>query len=188
MKRTFIAIDIAASEKLKESYDRIRHCLRYEKINWVAVDQLHITLNFLGDTEEEKLPEMVQGIGRILSGQPSFEIVLRSLGVFRSLRDPRVIWIGCDPGVSLPEIKQGLDTVLSGLGFKQENREFSPHLTIGRIKGMRQQNQLSQLISSLIDVTFQKQVIDHVVLYESKLMPDGPVYTAIQHFPLNRPD
>jgi len=184
MKRTFIAIDIVASDKLKEAFSLIRYRLRLERITWVSEGNLHLTLNFLGDTEEQFLPDIAQRIELVLKEQKCFELTLRSLGIFKDLRDPRVLWVGCDSCRAIQQIKTDLDNCLSDLGFIVESRAFSPHLTIGRIKDIRQINQLSQLITMYKDVEFQKQLITHVVLYESKLSPTGPEYAALQRHPL----
>jgi|WetSurSiteA1Bulk_404760.scaffolds.fasta_scaffold00196_12 RNA 2',3'-cyclic 3'-phosphodiesterase len=180
MKRIFIAIDIVPSPKLKEDYELVRYRMRLERINWVQVDNLHITLNFLGDTEEEMLPDIMDRLQDIANGKQPFGLTLRSFGVFSSLRDPRVIWIGCDPCPELVQIKKELDYCLSGFGFVPENRAFSPHLTLGRVKAIRQQNQLAQLISLYKEVVFQKQPVDRIVMYESKLTPEGAAYIPLQ--------
>jgi 2'-5' RNA ligase len=182
VKRTFIAVDIVASEKLKEVYELVRYRMRLERIIWVSVNNLHITLNFLGDTEEVLLPAIAQSMEKAVKEQAAFELTLRSTGVFKDLRDPRVLWIGCDPCPNLQKIKTDLDRSLNGMGFKIESREFSPHLTLGRIKGMRQINQLAQLVSMYKDVAFQKQQIDSIVLYESKLTLSGSEYIPLRKF------
>jgi 2'-5' RNA ligase len=182
MKRTFIAIDIEPAHKMKEDYKMIRYRLRTEKINWVLDHQLHITLNFLGDTDEQIIPQIQQNLQGIASREKIFNIKLRSLGVFKSLRDPRVIWIGCDKCTELESMKKEIDRCLALFGFESESREFSPHLTLGRIKGMHQQNQLSQLIALYKDVVIQEQTIDKIILYESKLSAAGPEYIKIQDF------
>jgi len=185
MKRTFIAADILPTSKLKKDYDLVRYRLRLERINWVPVNNLHITLNFLGDTEEELLADIVRSIENIVRGKTGFELTLRSFGVFKNLREPRVIWIGCDPCPVLGMIKKELDGCLSGFGFEPENRAFSPHLTLGRVREIRQQNQLSQLITLYKEVEIQKQMVDKITLYESKLTPAGTEYMPIQVFPLS---
>jgi 2'-5' RNA ligase len=182
MKRTFIAIDIEPTPKFKEDYDMIRYRLRTEKINWVSDHQLHITLNFLGDTDEKMLPQIGQSIQRITSEGKIFKLILRSLGIFKSLREPRVIWIGCDKCSELEQMKKEVDRCLAGFGFESERREFSPHLTLGRIKGMYQQNQLSQLIALYKEVVMQEQFVDKIILYESKLSVTGPEHLKIQEF------
>jgi 2'-5' RNA ligase len=182
MKRTFIAIDIIPSAKLKEDYELVRHRLRLERISWVPDKNLHITLNFLGDTAEELLADIAQSIENIVKGYTSFNLSLRSFGVFKNLHDPRVIWIGCDPCSEIEQIKKELDNRLTSLGFEPEGREFSPHLTLGRVKNIHQQNQLAQLITMHKDTFFQSQKVDKIIFYESKLMTAGPIYLPIGEF------
>jgi RNA 2',3'-cyclic 3'-phosphodiesterase len=185
MKRTFLAVDIRPNEKMKEDFELIRYRLRLERINWVSAEQLHITTNFLGDTDEDLIPVMVQRIEKSTTFPPAFELVIRSFGVFKNIQDPRVIWLGCDPCPALHQIKTELDLVLSGLGFNVETKGFLPHLTLGRVKNLRQANQLSQLIALYKDVVFQKHWIDQVIFYESILTPAGPEYTRIKDFRLH---
>jgi 2'-5' RNA ligase len=83
-------------------------------------------------------------------------------------------------------LKYHLDGSLQKFGYEPENRAFAPHLTLGRIKGMRQVNQLSQLITQYKDTEFQTLTIDKFVLFESRLLPDGPDYVVIHSFGLNR--
>jgi RNA 2',3'-cyclic 3'-phosphodiesterase len=184
MKRTFIAIDVLPDPGLKEIIEQIHYRLRYEKITWVQPDLLHITLNFLGDTEDKLLPGIISNIDSITKGFGSFELVLKSIGVYKNIRDPRVLWIGCEKSPAIDELKDKSDHHLTVLGFDAEKRGYSPHVTLGRIKSLRQVNQLNQIITQYLDTIFQKQLIDHVVLYESILKPAGAEYIPLRKFHL----
>ena len=183
-KRIFFAVDIIPGPVLLEAFTLIRQRLRLEKINWVSPGQLHITLAFLGEIPKESIPAIITGVEPVVAGHRAFGLTLSSVGVFRSLRDPGVLWIGCDPVPEFRNIKQELDQVLTGFGYEPENRAFSPHLTLGRIRGLRNHNQLSQIITLYKDVVFQEQVMHHVVLYESRLTPAGPEYLPLKRFTL----
>jgi RNA 2',3'-cyclic 3'-phosphodiesterase len=182
MKRLFLAIDIAPGEALLEAFDNIRHTLRMEKINWVRKDQMHLTLAFLGDTEENMIPGLVSGFESAVKAHHSFSLTLAGLGVFRNIHDPRVIWIGCQSEKEFQDIKSDTDRVLESLGFEVEARSFAPHLTLGRIKSMRHLNHMSQLIGVYKDMVFQSENIRKIVLYESKLTVEGPEYTPVNKF------
>ena len=143
MKRLFLAIDITPGTTLMDAYDNIRHTLRMEKINWVRKDQMHLTLAFLGDTEENIIPGLVSGIETAMKTHHSFSLTLAGLGVFRNIHDPRVIWIGCKSEKEFQEIKTGYRQGTGVTGFEVEDRPFSPHLTLGRIKSMRHLNHLA---------------------------------------------
>lgn len=184
MRRTFIAIEIKASDKLKQEYELIRHRMRLERINWVPAENLHITLNFLGETSEESLPGIIQGVEVIAGKHAPLEIILRSFGVFKNLHEPRVLWIGCTVEPGLLQLKKELDQYLGLFGYKTDEREFSPHLTLGRVKEIRQVNQLAQLITLYKDIDFQQQWVDSLVLFESVLKPEGPEYISIHKFHL----
>jgi 2'-5' RNA ligase len=184
MKRLFLAIDINPGTPLLDAFDNLRHTLRMEKINWVRKDQMHLTLAFLGDTEEEIIPGLVSAMEAVVSANHSFTLTLAGLGVFRNIHDPRVIWTGCESEKEFGLIKGETDRVLTTLGFEAEERPFSPHLTLGRIKSIRHLNHLSQLIGVYKDTVFQSENIRKIVLYESRLTTDGPEYTPVQGFPL----
>jgi len=184
MKRTFIAFNINPSETVKETYEILRQRLRTERINWIDPGKLHITVKFLGDTEEDSLPAITDTLSQIIAPYKPFRINLHGLGVFRNIHDPHVIWMGCrieDPMISL---KAEIEESLGNFGFEPEKRGFSPHLTLGRIKMMRQTNQLSELIAIYKDQQFQELLIDELIFYESKLTSAGSVYTPIEVFRL----
>lgn len=184
MKRTFIAVDILPDPGLKEIIEQIHYRLRYEKINWIKTDLMHITLNFLGDIEDHLLPGIIGNMESITNGFGSFDLVLKSIGVYKNIRDPRVLWIGCEKSTAVEHLKDKFDHILQILGFDVEKRVFSPHLTLGRIKALRQVNQLNQIITQYIDTIFQNHKIDNVVLYESILKPEGAEYIPLRKFHL----
>jgi len=185
MKRLFLAADITPGTALLEAYDNIRHTLRMEKINWVRKDQMHLTLAFLGDTEENIIPGLVSDIESAVKTHHSFTLTLAGLGVFRNIHDPRVIWIGCQSEKEFQEIKTDTDKVLESLGFEAEARSFAPHLTLGRIKSMRHLNHMSQLIGVYKDTVFQSENVREIVLYESHLTTEGPEYMPVHKFILD---
>jgi RNA 2',3'-cyclic 3'-phosphodiesterase len=188
MKRLFIAADINPEKALLDAYDDIRHTLRMEKINWVRKDQMHLTLAFPGDTEENIIPDLVSAIESAIKAHHSFHLTLTGLGIFRNIHDPRVIWAGCKSEQEFQEIKSDTDKVLESFEFEVDPRPFSPHLTLGRIKFIRHLNHLSQLIGVYKDMVFQSENVEKIVLYESKLTTDGPEYTPVHKFSLNMPE
>jgi RNA 2',3'-cyclic 3'-phosphodiesterase len=182
MKRLFLAIDINPGTSLLDAYDDIRHTLRMEKINWVRKDQMHLTLAFLGDTEDEIIPDLITGIETVIKDHHSFKLTLAGLGVFRNIHDPRVLWTGCESENEFQLIKTETDKILSSLSFEVDDRPFSPHLTLGRIKSMRHLNHLAQLIGVYKDTVFQSENVRKIILYESKLTPEGPEYSPVHKF------
>jgi len=184
MKRTFIAIKIPSDEKMRTVLDHFKQTLSEEKIKWVDTEIMHITLVFLGDTDEKILPSIFEKIKRISLDYSPFELVFRSAGIFKNIRDPRVIWIGTDTNRVLQDIKLRMDDELSGYGFEKENREFRPHLTLGRIKWIRNIPALEEVIQLYKDQELQRALINEIIFYESILKPEGPVYIPIINLPL----
>src|SRR3970282_1171741 len=95
---------------------------------------IHITLAFLGNTQEIIIPLIENMLKEKCSGFGSFAVVLRGLGVFKSLRDPRIIWTGIEQSEKLKELNVIVVKELKNIGIVVEDRPFSPHLTLGRIK------------------------------------------------------
>jgi len=182
MKRTFIAFDIIPSETVKEVFETVRHRLRNERITWIDPGNLHITVKFLGDTDDALIPEIISCANRITVAYEPFRLNLKGLGVFRNIHDPNVLWMGCRIEDSLAKLKNELELSLNSLGFETETRVFSPHLTLGRIKLLRQTNQLGELLTAYKDREFQEMMIHELVYYESRLTPLGSVYTQLQRF------
>lgn len=180
MQRTFIALKVEPQKEMSDCFRHLRDVLKTEKIKWVDPGKLHITLRFLGDTD----PRQVIATGKILQETvPEFihpEIVFSGMGLFRNIRDPRVLWIGMDPGRILPELKLAIDRKLAGIGFPEEERNFRPHLTLGRIKFIRDRDILEGLIREYRDTAFQKNSVDEIIYYESILRPEGPEYLPLK--------
>ena len=184
MKRTFIAIKIHPGEKMLMILDYFKQTLSAEKIKWVNSEIMHITLAFLGDTDEKIIPAISEKIHRISIDYSPFELVFRSAGVFKNFRDPRVIWIGTETNPVLQKIKTRIDDELSEYGFEKELREFRPHLTFGRIKWIKNIPALEQAIQKYKDQEVQRELINEIIFNESILKPDGPVYLSIVNSPL----
>jgi len=184
MKRTFIAFDIIPSTETQAAYQNIRHKLHPNNINWVPDNNFHITINFLGDTPDEILPGLFESMRSVISDFSPFHVKLSGTGIFGNLRDPRVLWIGCRFDPVLDQIRVRFDSMLEIIGFRSESRTFSPHLTLGRIKLIRQINPFTEVLEEYKNVEFQQQTIKEIILYESRLLPSGAVYTPLHVFEL----
>lgn len=184
MKRTFIAIKIHPGEKMPMILDHFKQTLSGEKIKWVNPGNMHITIAFLGDTDENVIPSISEIIKQISLDYPPFELIFRGAGVFKNLRDPRVIWIGTEINPLLQSLKVRMDNELSGFGFEKEHREFRPHLTLGRIKWIKNITALEEAIQLYKEEEVQRALISDLIFYESILKPEGPVYMPILIAPL----
>ena len=133
--RTFIAIDLP--DRVQICLEKISSDLQSKLINvpirWVPVENIHMTLKFLGDVSENNidlLKKMLQGEAR---SHGSFEIGIGGLGAYPKVRRPRVIWTGVEAPSELVDLQQSIETHTARLGYAIDNREFSPHLTLGRV-------------------------------------------------------
>ena len=185
MKRIFLATDIIPDPAFLNDLGHIRHKLEDEHVKWVDFARLHLTLKFFGETEEKQIESISEALTSTLASQEGFQLRLASLGVFRSLSHPQVIWVGCDKPEGLTGLKNAIDWALESLGIPPEKRDFSPHFTLGRIKHMRSTAKLGQLMEHYRGHTFCVQGVDRLILYESILKPQGPEYIPLRTWKLS---
>jgi RNA 2',3'-cyclic 3'-phosphodiesterase len=176
-KRIFIAIKIESSASFLKILEEIRTCLNREKIKWVDPDNLHLTLTFLGDTEEILISKIKAALDNIKSVQ--FSLEMNSLGVFKNINSPAVLWVGIMPNKIMTDIKNAIDLQLINIGLSLEARVFKPHLTIGRIKSITDKKNLEVLLKKFSNKNIAVQPVTEIILYESILSSEGPTYTII---------
>lgn len=180
MKRTFIAIKTEPGEKIKDCIAHGKTCLKGERIKWISPLHLHITMAFLGDTGTDQVNLTGQMLSRIVPAYDAPAVQYKGLGLFRNIRDPRVLWIGLDIDPVMLKLKAALDRELKQLGFRIERRDFRPHLTLARIKGLQNKEALKDLLHAYRDYYFQESTIARIVYYESILGREGPTYKVIK--------
>jgi 2'-5' RNA ligase len=184
MKRTFIAIDIPVSLKIKECLKIMLHSLADEKIRWVAENNLHLTIMFLGDTEEQKILGIQAKLKEMTENLPVFSVTIKNVGVFKNFRDPRIIWFGIEENKELLQLKKIVENQIAPFGFLPEARKFLPHMTIGRIKYLQNKKILQQIIEDFQDQVLHQFMVQEVVFYESILGKEGPEYVPLGKFNL----
>lgn len=179
MRRIFIAVKVHPGDNLKNMLSSVRNDLAGENIKWIDPDNIHVTLAFLGETEESRIQAVIKVLRGTCSGFGKFEFILKNAGVFKSLTNPRVIWVGVDAPVELVMLNDIINKRLKDLEFQIEDRIFRPHVTIGRVKLLQAQDSLKSLIEKYRDVEFQKVPVEEVILYESILGGPAPVYKPV---------
>ena len=185
MKRVFIALKVEPGEIMLRIYSSLKAVLGNEKISWVDPENIHLTLAFLGDTEEERITVASIMLKQKCMGFGEFTFTLSGTGVFRSYSDPRVIWIGIGEQGNLNELFESVYTGLKDTGFKTEDRRFNPHITLGRIKFIRDNEVLKAAINRYINTFVQEVTVKELILFESILKQTGPVYKPIGKFSLD---
>ena len=177
MKRLFIATDISdeARAAASEIIQRLRKAHPVKGIFWAKPQNLHVTIKFLGDTDDEIVPQLIGSITKIASQFPTFALRLDG----PELLGKRVmsIKIGSDTP-TIFDLEKRMDTECESLGFKREGRRFHPHLTLARIRDPRSAGALPREFcnTQIEPVAFD---VREIVLYESRLTPSGSVYTSI---------
>lgn len=146
----------------------------------VRADQLHLTLKFLGDTEEGLVPEIVTSIREAIAGLRPFEIRIRGTGAFPSLGRMNVIWVGVDGAEPLAGIADALETSLEALGFPRERRTWKAHATLARVKGRRDLDRVRRILEAHQDEAFGGTTVDAIHLKKSVLRPEGAQYSIVE--------
>jgi 2'-5' RNA ligase len=189
--RLFLAIDIPP--RAREIITALRNRFKPLGFNasWVVPENVHLTLQFLGDTPPEQIPYIHQGVSAAVAPVPQFMVTLKEIGVFPKLKKPpRILWVGMeDPQNRLIELQENIVKQMEGIGFPKEKRNFTPHLTLARIRQERggkraKLERLRQEIESSPEIEMEPFKVDAVRLIESQLTPMGSIYTVLKEFPL----
>jgi 2'-5' RNA ligase len=180
MKRLFTAIDIPLNTAIKGKINTLRNELAGERIKWVEPHQYHITLQFLGSVDASLISPLNESIEKVSSDFKGFSMEVNEFGVFKNFRDPRILWIGFRPCRELDLIKNAIDDAFINFGFEKSDKKFSPHLTIARIKSLREKHKLEVLAGSQDYKVSQKVDVKEIILYESILKPSGPEYLIVK--------
>jgi 2'-5' RNA ligase len=182
MKRLFIAIKIIPGSELLRIYTSIQSLLAADKIRWVSPANIHLTLAFLGDTDNNKIKTLNAMLKERCSEFTQFHFYLTGVGIFKNIREPRVIWAGIRLSDRLLQLNNLINNGLKLNEFITEDRVFKPHLTLGRIKSVNNTENLKSVLENYRDVEFQKVEVKDVILFESILMQTGPIYKPLGKF------
>jgi RNA 2',3'-cyclic 3'-phosphodiesterase len=181
MIRAFIAIDLTEDVRaaLGEVQDRLKRAHTSVKVSWTKVDNLHLTLQFLGYVEEEAVGKISAELEALATMCTPFEVKVAGAGVFPDERRPRVLWAGCSDGGQLKALAKSVQTAMQSLGFQPEHREFSAHLTLGRVKRPQPDAALTRALDSIKNEVFGAMRVEAIHLYQSELHPDGSIYSKL---------
>ena len=187
--RTFIAVEIPphVQKKIQQETEPLRKAIGASLVRWVPVQNIHLTLKFLGDVSPASVDILSQMLRTEADSYPAFDMHVSGLGSFPSLRRPRVLYIGMQAPAELEALYRSIESACARLGYESETRDFSPHLTLGRVKqdasALDQQKIRRALEETKIDSLGTARV-NSVHLYKSDLKPTGSVYTQIFSAPL----
>jgi len=182
--RAFIAVNISSDiqRRLGSILKDLRRDLKGAPVRWVPVENIHLTLKFLGDVSTSNL-EVLKNILQVeASGQSPFEMTAGELGAFPSNYRPRVIWVSIHAPAGLAALQYGIDNQTARLGYAREDRPFSPHLTLGRVSRHANSSDLhriGEVLTSYKTGVIGAARVTAVYLYRSDLNPSGAVYTNL---------
>jgi 2'-5' RNA ligase len=153
---------------------------RCEGVKWEKNDKLHVTLKFLGNVEDSKVPGIASIIGSLSRNYSPFETAISGFGGFPDLRSPRILYIELSENQELSSFQSRIEEELEPLGFPKEKRRFIPHVTIGRVKSrLRIKEPLPQPEARSFSIS-------EIGVIKSETRRDGSVYTPLNIFRLNR--
>lgn len=180
MKRLFIAIPLKLNNIAKKTILELQKQLSRDNIKWVALDSTHLTLVFLGDTDEGLIPSIVEILNNIQYDFFEYQVKLTGLYTFGSGDKPNVLWTKWIDQNETKKIALNLIEEISSINFNiKSTQKFIPHLTLGRIKKIVDIDNFNKIISEHSDFFLGNYVIEEIVLFESKLTSRGPNYFPI---------
>ena len=188
--RAFIAVEIPLSirQAVCSATSDLQKALN-SLVRWVPMENLHLTLKFLGDISPANVDMLTQMISAEADLFGCFELHLDGLGSFPNPKRPRVIFIGIQAPAVLNALHRGIESASRRLGYETEERDFSPHLTIGRVKqniAAPEQQAIRRALEGTKINSLGTAKIDSVHLYKSDLKPTGSVYTRLYSAPLKK--
>jgi len=182
--RAFIAIELpdAVKECLFSLRDRLRPA-EHRYVKWVAPESVHLTLKFLGNIAQDRVPPIVAATAQAAQGVTPFQLEIGGLGAFPSMGRPQVLWVAIEGEVEgLIALQQGVDQALVALGFAPESRPFTPHLTLGRLRERASPAERKRIGGLMMATEFEggpAMDVKEISLMRSTLTPQGAIYNRI---------
>ncbi len=178
--RVFVAINLNSKERarLAEAAGGLREA--GYPIRWLPAENVHLTLKFLGEVPDERIPELAAAVDGAVHGLEAFPMVVNGFGAFPSPRRPQVVWAGIERNPTLGTLQGRVDEAMAELGFQREDRAFRPHLTLGRAQRRARVADFKGL-EELLQGAFYEDTIEvrGVDLMRSRLMPRGALYDIL---------
>ncbi len=180
--RAFIAIELPEELRQRLAQEQSRFRAVAADARWTRPEGIHLTLKFLGEIPDEQVEQGRKSLDEIGRFEP-FTVHAKGFGFFPDARRPQVFWAGLDAPPELAQLAARVESALTPLGFRPENRAFSPHLTLARFKVPRPQPKLQELLAGQDDVILGDFEVSEFFLWESKLAAQGATYRKMARFP-----
>jgi RNA 2',3'-cyclic 3'-phosphodiesterase len=184
--RTFIALDLG--KPIRDRLVGLQEKLAADtsEVKWVEPDNLHVTLLFLGEVDQREIIDVCRAVERVAAELPAYPLTVGGVGCFPNARRPRILWAGVSAGAAeTVTLHDALEQPLLELGcYRREQRKFTPHVTLGRIRGERSVDGLDKVIAKHEAWHVGETTIAEVHVMSSELTRDGPKYTVLSRAPL----
>jgi 2'-5' RNA ligase len=180
--RTFIAVD--PGKAIRDRCVALQESLARSgaECKWVEPENLHVTLLFLGEVVDRDVPALCNAVSEVCAKQVAFATSVESAGCFPNPRRPRVVWVGVGEGApELVALHDALEPPLLALGcYRREERQYTPHITLGRVKGERAPaDKLALALARQVKWQGGATEVREILVLSSELTPQGPVYTVL---------
>lgn len=180
MPRTFIAFEIDPFNQKYLANLKDRLDWGNASIKWVKADNIHLTLKFLGDISQSQVDLIKGTFPRLFTGFKPVAAEITRLGAFPNSKHPKILWAGLTGEIeAISIIVVRLEQELELLGFPKEQKMFSSHITIGRVRPENKSNKIGETLQSFKIEPVLRQNLDTITFYESTLTPQGPVYVPL---------
>lgn len=153
-------------------------------IRYVSESNMHLTLKFIGETPIERISSVAHVLGSLAPLYRPFTLIPSGVGFAGAPKAPKIIWTEFGMIPELTEIHLKINDELAHLGFRKEIKRFVPHITLGRIKSLVNRSRFQTVLAQYKHIKIDSMTADTLLLYESILTPDGPIYKVIEHYKL----
>jgi len=182
--RLFVAIDLPSNIKKKLANIQARLKEANAGVRFVSPEGIHLTLKFLGEVAEDRVGKVIEALAENVPRISPFNLKVEGLGAFPSISRPRVVWAGVKAPDELLTLAEEIEKAMVKLGFPKEERDFSPHLTLCRIKSPQGIDRLIKIVMEDKDISLGEFTADGYFLIQSILRPEGARYIKIRRFNL----
>jgi len=187
--RCFVAVDLSAETRgaVAQAQATLRAASPRADVRWVAPEAFHLTLKFLGETEEDRVARVREALTTVARAHVPFGLAMAGLGAFPSLARPRVLWAGIVGGLrEIGLLAADVERAALPLGFALDARPFGGHVTIGRVRSPRRIGRVLEAAARLAQQPLGSWTVREMVLYRSHLRPTGTVYEPLAALVLGR--
>jgi 2'-5' RNA ligase len=179
--RTFIGVDVGAETRKKAVALQQKLARTGAGVKWAAADGMHVTLLFLGEIDDRDILPVCRAVTAAAGREPPFQVRVSGVGAFPTPRRPKVVWGGITDGAdALQRLHALLEPRMLELGvYRKEDRGYTPHLTLGRVRGEADGLTLAAELPKLLAWDGGRSVVTEVVVYSSEMGRDGPEYVVL---------